>query len=100
MFKCSEERVESQTVLEFNVMMKAYGIAKVHDKALKLLERMEAQGILPDRYTYSSVIQMLASSELLDESEHFITKMQELGFVPNCASFCAVIAAMEDWVEL
>lgn len=92
-FKCSQGRGESQTVLEFNVMMKAYGIAKAHDKALKLLERMEVQGVLPDRYTYSSVIQMLASSELLDESEHFITKMQEAGFVPNCASFCAVIAA-------
>jgi pentatricopeptide repeat protein len=92
-FNCSQEKGESQTVLEFNVMIKAYGIAKLHDKVLKLFERMKVQGVLPDRCTYASVIQTLASSELVDVSEHFITKMQEAGFVPNCASFCAVIAA-------
>lgn len=74
-FKCNQERGKGQTVLEFNVMIEAYGIAKVHDKVLKLFERMEVQGVLPDRCTYASVIQTFASSGLLDESKHFITKM-------------------------
>eukprot|EP01018_Ginkgo_biloba_P026720 Gb_11434 [translate_table: standard] len=92
-FSCSQQRGTKQSILEFNVMIKAYGIANGHFKALKLFESMESQGILPDKCTYSSIIQMLASAELLDEARHFITKMQEAGFMLACTPFCAVIAA-------
>ncbi|GLJ45885.1 hypothetical protein SUGI_0965990 [Cryptomeria japonica] len=90
-FKCSQGG-RKLSVLEFNVMIKAYGIAKLQDKALKLFESMESLGVFPDRCTYSSLIQMFAKSNCLNDSKHFISKMQEQGFIPSCGSFSAVIA--------
>lgn len=79
-------------VVEYNVMIKAYGKAKLHDKAFSLFKGMKHQGTWPDECTYNSLIQMFAGTDLVDQARELLTEMQEVGFKPSCRSFSAVIA--------
>lgn len=78
--------------VEYNVMIKAYGKARLYDKALSLFGSMKINGIWPDECTYNSLIQMLSGGELLDSARDLLAKMQDAGLKPRCATFSAVIA--------
>ena len=41
-------------VTEYNFMIKAYGIAKLYDKAFLLFKGMKSQGIWPEECTYKT----------------------------------------------
>ncbi|OIW13897.1 hypothetical protein TanjilG_31786 [Lupinus angustifolius] len=78
-------------VVEYNVMIKAYGKAKLYDEAVSLFKVMKNRGIWPDDCTYNSLIQMLSGAELLDQARALMVEMQEMGFKPHCQTFSAVI---------
>ncbi|KAG8364662.1 hypothetical protein BUALT_Bualt18G0021600 [Buddleja alternifolia] len=80
-------------VLEYNVMIKAYGKAKLYEKALTLFKGMRNQGTWPDECTYNSLIQMCGGADLVDEARDLVVKMQEAGFKPSCSTFSAVISS-------
>ncbi|KAI4345725.1 hypothetical protein L6164_012823 [Bauhinia variegata] len=61
-FNCSEER-NMFSVLEFNVMIKAYGIGKLYEKACQLFNNMEKYRVVADKCSYGSLIQILASAD-------------------------------------
>ncbi|KAF2313926.1 hypothetical protein GH714_020647 [Hevea brasiliensis] len=63
-------RTEQLTVLEFNVMIKAYGLGKNYDKACVLFDSMESYGVVPI-FSYSSLIQILASADLPDKAKYY-----------------------------
>lgn len=79
-------------VLEYNVMIKAYGKAKLYDKAFSLLKSMRNIGTWPDGCTYNSLIQMLAGADLVDRARDLLLEMQGAGLKPKCPTFSAVIA--------
>ncbi|KAF3777798.1 Pentatricopeptide repeat-containing protein [Nymphaea thermarum] len=85
----SEKKMET---MECNVMIKAYGIANMHDQALSMFQSMRSHGAWPDECTYNSLIQMLSDGESADVAGDFLTRMQESGFRPSRETFCAVIA--------
>ncbi|KAJ4975427.1 hypothetical protein NE237_000533 [Protea cynaroides] len=80
-------------VLQYNVMIKAYGKAKLYDGALSLFRNMRSNGTWPDEITYNSLIQMLSGGDLVDQARELLAEMQEAGFKPRCATFSAVIAS-------
>lgn len=84
---------EEHSLVEYNVMIKAYGIAKQYDKARELFDEMESNGLLPDEVTYNSFIQMLAAADFPDDARCYMKKMQEVGFLPSAQTFNAVSAA-------
>ncbi|KAL3624734.1 hypothetical protein CASFOL_031402 [Castilleja foliolosa] len=89
-------KCEQKDVLEYNVMIKAYGKAGLYDKAVSLFRGMRNQGTWPDECTYNSLIQMLAGGDLVEQAEKarvFLAEMQESGFKPNCSTFSAVISS-------
>ncbi|GJW16736.1 pentatricopeptide repeat-containing protein [Tanacetum coccineum] len=88
-FGCEREK----DVTEYNVMIKAYGIAKLYDKAFLLFKGMKSQGIWPDECTYNSLIQMFSGGDLVDEARDLLGEMREVGFRPSCLTFSAVIAS-------
>ncbi|XWS13755.1 hypothetical protein CRYUN_Cryun36dG0065500 [Craigia yunnanensis] len=98
-FVCCQER-KRFTVIEFNVMIKAYGIGKSYDKACWLFDSMQSLGVLPDKCTYSSLIQILASADLPHVAKFYLKKMQEAGFVSDCIPYCAVISSFVKLGEL
>ncbi|XP_010532596.1 PREDICTED: pentatricopeptide repeat-containing protein At3g23020 [Tarenaya hassleriana] len=91
-FLCCRES-KNRTVLEFNVMIKAYGIGRRYEKACELFERMKSYGVQPDKCTYSSLIQILASADMPHKARPFLEKMRQTGFVSDCVPYCAVISS-------
>ncbi|XP_051133360.1 pentatricopeptide repeat-containing protein At1g73710 [Andrographis paniculata] len=81
-------------VLEYNVMIKAYGKAGKYDKALSLFRGMRNQGVWPDECTFNSLIQMFAGGDLADQATDILDEMQEAGFKPKCSTFSAVIGCL------
>ncbi|MBA0588652.1 pentatricopeptide repeat-containing protein At3g23020 [Gossypium raimondii] len=91
-FLCCQE-MKRLTVLEFNVMIKAYGIGKSYDKACWLFDSMQSHGVVPDKCSYSSLIQILTSADLPHVAKGYLKKMQETGLVSDCIPYCAVISS-------
>ncbi|KAI4319811.1 hypothetical protein MLD38_033365 [Melastoma candidum] len=83
---------QKKDVQEYNVMIKAYGKARLYEKAVSLHKNMKNQGTWPDECTYNSLIQMLAGGELPEEARGFLNEMQKVGYRPQCRTFSAVIA--------
>ncbi|KAF8007944.1 hypothetical protein BT93_K1821 [Corymbia citriodora subsp. variegata] len=83
---------QKKDVLEYNVMIKAYGKAKLYDKAFSLFKSMKNQGTWPDECTYNSLIQMFAGGDLVEEAKSLLLEMQKLGFKPQTMTYSAVIA--------
>ncbi|XP_038721882.1 pentatricopeptide repeat-containing protein At3g23020 [Tripterygium wilfordii] len=98
-FSCCREG-KKLCVLVFNVMIKAYGIGKNYDKACKLFDSMEKHGIVPDKCSYNSLIQILASADLPHLAKPYLSKMQEAGLASDCIPFCAVISSFVKLGEL
>ncbi|KAJ7954805.1 Pentatricopeptide repeat [Quillaja saponaria] len=91
-FICCQER-NKLGVLEFNVMIKAYGIGKCYGKACELFDSMESYGVVADRCSYSTLIQILASADMPHIAKPYLKKMQEAGLVSDCVPYCAVISS-------
>ncbi|TKY53802.1 Pentatricopeptide repeat-containing protein [Spatholobus suberectus] len=91
-FICCKEK-KKLTVLEFNVMIKAYGIGKCYHKVCQLFDCMEKFGVLADKCSYSSLIHILAGADKPHIAKSYLTKMQEAGLVSDCVPYCAVISS-------
>ncbi|XP_050216291.1 pentatricopeptide repeat-containing protein At3g23020 [Mercurialis annua] len=91
-FACRLEH-NKLSVLEFNVMIKAYGLRKNYKKACDLFDSMESHGVVPDKCSYSSLIQILASADLADKAKFYLEQMQEAGLVSDCVQYCTVISS-------
>ncbi|CAI9092763.1 OLC1v1028092C2 [Oldenlandia corymbosa var. corymbosa] len=83
---------QKKEVVEYNVLIKAYGKAKLYDKAFSLFRGMKNHGTWPDECTFNSIIQMFAGSELVDQARDLIAEMLEAGFKPSCLTFSSVVA--------
>ncbi|KAL8026367.1 hypothetical protein ABFX02_14G022200 [Erythranthe guttata] len=91
-FECCLQ-VKKLSVLEFNVMIKSYGISKKFDRACHLFDSMEKHGLVSDRCGYNSLVQMLASADLPEKAIFYLRKMRELDLVIDCVPYCAVISS-------
>lgn len=88
------ERDTKRGLVEYNVMIKAYGKAKLYDKAVAIYETMTSSGYWPDRCTYNSLVQMLSGADMLDKARSFIVDMKSAGFIPRRETFSAFIACL------
>lgn len=80
-------------VVEYNVLIKAYGRGKQYDKAVSLFESMRNIGIWPDECTFNSLIQMLSGGDFPERATEFLRRMKEAGFRPRCETVSAIIAS-------
>ncbi|KMZ59470.1 Pentatricopeptide repeat-containing protein [Zostera marina] len=88
------ERDTKKDLVEYNVMIKAYGKAKLYDKAVSVYETMTSSGHWPDRCTYNSLIQMLSGANMLDKTRTLVVDMKSAGFTPRHETFSAFIACL------
>ncbi|KAI4317928.1 hypothetical protein L6164_025754 [Bauhinia variegata] len=98
-FNCCQER-KNHSVLEFNVMIKAYGIGKLYEKACQVFDNMEKHGVVADKCSYSSLIQILASADKPHIAKPYLKKMQEEGLVSDCILYCAVMSSFANLGQL
>ncbi|KAF9604181.1 hypothetical protein IFM89_003927 [Coptis chinensis] len=71
----------------------AYGIGREYNKACETFDCMEKLGLLPDKCSYSSLIQILSGADLPHVAAPYVRKMQERGLVFDCIPYCAVISS-------
>lgn len=91
-FLCCQEG-KKLSVLVFNVMIKAYGVGKFYCKACQLFDTMECHGIVPDKCSFSSLVQILATADMPQIAKSYLSKMQEAGLVSDCIPYCALISS-------
>ncbi|KAL1320552.1 hypothetical protein HN51_065229 [Arachis hypogaea] len=84
---------QRRDVIEYNVLIKAYGKGKLYNKAVSLFRGMKNHGTWPDGCTYNSLIQMLSGADLVDQARDLMVEMQGMAFKPHCQTFSAVIAS-------
>ncbi|KAI9178066.1 hypothetical protein LWI28_022309 [Acer negundo] len=84
---------QKKGVVEYNIMIKAYGNAKLYDKAFSLFKGMRNHGTWPDECTYNSLVQMFAGGDLVNQAVDLLAEMQGAGFKPHCMTFSSVIAS-------
>lgn len=84
---------QKKDVVEYNVMVKAYGKAKLYDKAYSLFKGMRTHGTWPDECTYNSLIQMFCGGDLVDQAKDLLVEMRGAGFKPSCLTYSSVIAS-------
>ncbi|QCE05016.1 structure-specific endonuclease subunit SLX1 [Vigna unguiculata] len=92
-FMCCKEK-KKLTVLEFNVMIKAYGIGKCYDKACQLFDCMKKFGVVADECSFSSLIHILASADKPHDAKSYLERMQNAGLVSDCVLYCVVIKSL------
>lgn len=88
---CSERGVGNKDIVEYNVMIKAYGQAKQYDRVCSLLVSMEESGVSSDACTYNSLIQMFSVGGFPHRAKKLLRKMKDTGFEPKCETYSAVI---------
>jgi pentatricopeptide repeat protein len=89
---CSERGVGNEKdIVEYNVMIKAYGQAKQYDRVSSLLESMEESGVSSDECTYNSLIQMFSVGGFPHRAKKLLGKMKDAGFEPKCETYSAII---------
>ncbi|MQM03660.1 hypothetical protein Taro_036442 [Colocasia esculenta] len=81
------------SVLVFNVMIKAYGIAKNFHKACEVFDSMEKYHFFPDKCAFNSIIQILCGADLPQKGVQYLRKMQEAGFIDSCVPYCSVMSS-------
>ncbi|CAJ1966984.1 unnamed protein product [Sphenostylis stenocarpa] len=91
-FMCCKEK-KKLTVLEFNVMIKAYGIGQCYDKACQLFDCMKKFGIVADKCSYGSLIHILAKADRPHVAKSYLERMQGAGLVSDCVPYCVVISS-------
>jgi pentatricopeptide repeat protein len=87
----SERGDGNKDIVEYNVMVKAYGWAKQYDRASSLIESMKESGIPLDECTYNSSIQLFSIGGFPERAKKLLNGMKDAGFVPKCATYSAVI---------
>ncbi|KAK1680572.1 hypothetical protein QYE76_041420 [Lolium multiflorum] len=90
-FHCDRGAGGKRDIVEYNVMVKAYGLAKQYDRVAPLLENMKGSSISPDECTYNSLIQMFSVGGFPQRAKKLLRKMKDTGFKPACETYSAVI---------
>lgn len=85
-------RGQRRDILEYNVMIKAYGKGKLYEKAFSLFKSMRNHGTWPDECTYNSLIQMFSGADLVDQARDLLGEMKGAGFKPQCLTFSSIVA--------
>ncbi|KAM3212735.1 hypothetical protein ACQJBY_065657 [Aegilops geniculata] len=92
-FHCDRGIGGKREIVEYNVMVKAYGLARKYDRVISLLENMKGSGISPDECTYNSLIQMFSAGGFPHRAKKLLRKMKDTGFKPVCETYSAVMRA-------
>ncbi|KAL0340226.1 UNVERIFIED_CONTAM: Pentatricopeptide repeat-containing protein [Sesamum radiatum] len=87
------QQVKKMTILEFNVMIKAYGISKKFEQVTQswpdghgswIIQEMIGHGIKPDVIVYGVLINAFANTGSVNEATYYVDAMRNLGLPMNC----------------
>ncbi|KAJ0978393.1 hypothetical protein J5N97_013867 [Dioscorea zingiberensis] len=82
------------TVSDYNDILTALVKAREYDSAVDLFSELPGQGVSPDSWTFSVMIQCLCKKNEPDEARQTLDEMMERGFVPNVVTFTELISCL------
>lgn len=74
---------ETENVVLWNVMLVAYGQLDNLNESFQLLKQMQIEGIVPDQFTYPSILRTCTSLRALDLGEQIHSQVLKTGFQFN-----------------
>lgn len=80
--------------VSYNIMVNVYANAGLHEETENLLKAMEQDAIVPDSFTYFSLIRAYTQSCKYSEAEKIINSMQEKGIPTTCAHYDLLLSAL------
>ncbi|KAM0062701.1 putative tetratricopeptide-like helical domain superfamily, DYW domain-containing protein [Helianthus debilis subsp. tardiflorus] len=79
----------------WNAMMSGYAQQGDNDSVLELFRMMEFKGLVPDEYSFLSVMTAFCNKGLVDETEHWFNKMKvEYKLEPWIEHYTCLVGAM------
>lgn len=89
--KCSDVKTahdfflatETENVVLWNVMLVAYGQLDNLNESLQIFTQMQIEGIVPNQFTYPSILRTCTTSGALDLGEQIHTQVLKTGFQFN-----------------
>lgn len=93
---CSTSLVPTNTKLQvsYNIMANVYATAGLEEETEKLFKAMEQDGLLPDSFTYFSLIRAYTHNCKYSEAEEIINSMKEKGIPTSCAHYDLLLSAL------
>ncbi|KAK7271080.1 hypothetical protein RJT34_26691 [Clitoria ternatea] len=74
---------ETENVVLWNVMLVAYGLLDNLNESFKIFTQMQIEGIVPNQFTYPSILRTCSSLGVLDLGEQIHTQVLKTGFQFN-----------------
>ncbi|XP_031264893.1 pentatricopeptide repeat-containing protein At4g13650-like [Pistacia vera] len=84
---------ERENVVLWNVMLVAYGLLDNLTESFKIFRQMQIEGLLPNQYTYPSILRTCTSLGALDLGEQIHTQVIKTGYQFN-VYVCSVLIDM------
>ncbi|CAM8973860.1 unnamed protein product [Rhodiola kirilowii] len=84
---------ETENVVLWNVMLVAYGQLGDLSKAFHIFSQMQVEGLIPNQYTYPSILRTCTSLGALDLGEQIHSQVVKTGFRHN-VYVCSVLIDM------
>ncbi|KAJ0913820.1 putative tetratricopeptide-like helical domain superfamily, DYW domain-containing protein [Helianthus annuus] len=87
--------VSVMNVVGWNALMSSYAQQGDNDSVLELFSMMEFRGLVPDEYSFLSVMTAFCNKGLADETEHWFRKMKlEYKLEPWAEHYTCLVGAM------
>ncbi|KAG4939432.1 hypothetical protein JHK86_045573 [Glycine max] len=74
---------ETENVVLWNVMLVAYGLLDNLNESFKIFTQMQMEGIVPNQFTYPSILRTCSSLRVLDLGEQIHSEVLKTGFQFN-----------------
>ncbi|KAK3013292.1 hypothetical protein RJ639_008200 [Escallonia herrerae] len=84
---------QTENVVLWNVMLVAYGQLSDLSESVKIFLQMQIEGLIPNQYTYPSILRTCTSVSAFDLGEQIHTQVIKTGFQPN-VYVCSVLIDM------
>jgi pentatricopeptide repeat protein len=75
----SVQKFGNNAILAWTAIIKAHNIHGQTQEALQLFHEMQEAGVLPDEYTYSCILSVIADLASLHEGQHIHTQLMVRG---------------------
>ncbi|KAF9619628.1 hypothetical protein IFM89_007949 [Coptis chinensis] len=91
-FRKMEEEGCQPTLITYNVILNVYGkMGMPWNKILAVVDGMRSQGIMPDSYTYNTLISCCRRGSLYEEAAEIFGQMKSAGFTPDKVTYNALL---------
>ncbi|XP_021800137.1 pentatricopeptide repeat-containing protein At4g33170-like [Prunus avium] len=90
-----DENLSSMNVVGWNVMLAGYAQQGDTNSMLEIFNAMEAQGLVPDEYSFLAILTSFCNAGLVSETDWWLTRMKvDYGLEPALEHYTCLVGAM------